>query len=338
VGHLVETGATAVFEVTASGEPLAYQWLRDGATVAGATDRLLVLGNAQASSAGAYSVRVTNAAGSVTSPSAALSVATTGDPGHLVNLSLRSYVGTGDNIPIPGFVLGGSGTRRMLIRATGPALGFAGWVSDPVMALHSGDVVQTNDDWDASLASVFTATGAFGWPSGSKDAALLTTLQPGGHTAVVSGKAGGTGVALIEVYDADPGKTGSFLANLSGRALVRSGDEVMIAGLVIRGSSAQAVIIRASGPALTALTGLTGTLPDPVLEVHRQSDGVILNTSDNWDAALTTRFVAAGAFSFPSGSKDAAVMMTLDPGSYTVVVSDKNGANGIALVEVYAVP
>jgi hypothetical protein len=337
-GHTFEPGSTMVFDVTATGEPLSYQWLHNGQAVVGATDHLLVVANAQAAAAGTYAVRVSNAAGTVTSAAATVVVAATGDPGRLVNLSMRSYVGVGDDVPIPGFVISGSGSRRMLIRASGPALGFSGTVADPIMTLHSGDVIQTNDDWDASLVPVFAANGAFSWTVGSKDAALLATLEPGGHTAVVSGKAGGTGVALVEVYDAGSGTAGASLVNLSGRALVRSGDEVMIAGFYLTGSSARSVIIRASGPALTKLTGMAGTLPDPVLELHRQSDGVILTTCDNWDATLAPRFDAAGAFPWATGSKDAAVMRTLEPGGYTVIVKDKTNASGVALVEVYALP
>jgi hypothetical protein len=225
----------------------------------------------------------------------------------------------------------------VLIRASGPALGIAGTLADPVMELHSGSVVQTDDDWDSTLASTFSTLGAFAWTTGSKDAALLATLQPGPHTAVVSGKAGGAGIALVEIYDADTGTPGSSLVNLSGRSLVRSGDEVQIAGLVVGGNTALSVILRASGPALTKL-GLTGTLPDPVMVLHRQSDGATIATSDDWDSALAPRFANVGAFPWQTGSKDAALMQTLEPGAYTVVISDKNNASGISLVEVYAVP
>ncbi|HVU32265.1 MAG TPA: immunoglobulin domain-containing protein [Opitutaceae bacterium] len=338
--HTMATGSTAVLDVEATGGPLTYQWLHNGTAISGATGSRLVVPHAQTADAGAYAVRVTNAIGSVTSSAATLTVIATTNPGHLLNLSLRSYVSAGDSVAIGGFVINGTGAKRMLIRASGPALGFAGTLTDPTLSLYDdkGNVVQTDDDWDASLAPAFSGVGAFPWPTGSKDAAMVVTLQPGAHTAIAAGKAADTGVALVEIYDADPATPGASLINLSGRSLVGSGDNVQIAGLVIGGSTDLTVIFRAAGPALTALTGMQGTLPDPVIELHRQSDNAIIATSDDWDTSLGPYFESVGAFAWQVGSKDAAMMMTLPPDGYTVLVKDKNGASGIALVEVYAVP
>jgi hypothetical protein len=126
----------------------------------------------------------------------------------LINISTRSLVGTSDNVQIAGFVVSGSAPKRLVIRAAGPVLaanyGVSGALADPVLELHNqgtNAVIATNDDWDSSLASDFIAVGAFPWTAGSKDAALVTTLDPGQYTVVVKGKNNGTGVALVEVYE-----------------------------------------------------------------------------------------------------------------------------------------
>ena len=129
---------------------------------------------------------------------------------RLINGSGRAQVGTGADVLVAGFVIGGSTSRTVLIRASGPALaryGVTGALENPRVNLYSssGDLMATNDDWagNAQAATVAGAVGAFPWSDlGSKDAALLITLPPGAYTAQVSGADGGTGVALVEVYDA----------------------------------------------------------------------------------------------------------------------------------------
>jgi hypothetical protein len=127
----------------------------------------------------------------------------------LVNASARAYVGTGENVLIPGFVIGGSGTLRVLIRAVGPTLAnfnVAGVLADPTITLYRDKtVLATNDNWSSgtnasAIASTATAVGAFTLSAGSKDAAVLATLPPGSYTAVVSGVGATTGTALVELY------------------------------------------------------------------------------------------------------------------------------------------
>jgi hypothetical protein len=125
---------------------------------------------------------------------------------HLINVSARNRVGTGDDILIAGFTIAGTGSKPLLIRAVGPKLGSAfgvsGFLVDPKLEVYSGNtLIGQNDNWDASLATTFTAVGAFGLDSGSKDAALLTSLAPGGYTVQVRGADGGTGEALVEIYE-----------------------------------------------------------------------------------------------------------------------------------------
>jgi hypothetical protein len=127
---------------------------------------------------------------------------------RIINISARTQVGTGGNVLIAGFVIGGSTSKTVLIRASGPALipfGVTGTLPDPMLTLNSGSaLVATNSKWggDARIASVASTVNAFAWqfPT-SNDSALLVTLPPGAYTATVEGASGDTGVALVEVYE-----------------------------------------------------------------------------------------------------------------------------------------
>jgi hypothetical protein len=263
---------------------------------------------------------------------------------RLLNISTRSLVGNEANVQIAGFVIAGSAPKQVLLRASGPALatafGLTGALEDPVIELHNqstGATIAINDDWDPVLTSSFAAVGAFPWTTGSKDAALVTTLEPGAYTVVVKGKNNGTGVALVEVYDADSGTPGSNLINISTRAQVGTDANVLIAGFVVGGNTPKKVVVRAAGPALGPL-GVSGVLADPILELHDQGTNAVLATNDDWDSALAADFAKVGAFAWTAGSKDAALVATLNPGLYTVVVKGRSNGTGVALVEVYEEP
>ena len=337
----VTIGQRADFSVTATGSGvLAYQWKKDATAIAGATNPTFSIASVQSADAGAYTVTVSNSAGAAASGAATLTVRVTPQSpsiaNRLINISTRSLVGTGGDLQIAGFVIQGSGAKRVIIRASGPALsslGVTGVLADPVLTLYSGQtVIAQNDDWDRAQAADFSGVGAFAWTPGSKDAALVVTLQPGMYTAHVSGKNDSTGVALIEVYDADGAAATSKLINISTRSLVGTDGDIQIGGFVIQGDSPKKVILRASGPALSTL-GVTGVLADPVLTLY--SGQTVIMQNDDWSSALATDFAAVGAFPWTAGSKDAALGVTLQPGMYSVHVSGKNGASGVALIEVY---
>jgi hypothetical protein len=129
------------------------------------------------------------------------------DSARLINVSARNQVGTGDNLLICGFVVAGTGTKNLLIRAIGPRLadfGVTGVLVDPrfeVFRTGTPAAIASNDNWDASLAATFTSVGAFSLVAGSRDAALVTSLAPGSYTVQVSGVANGVGEALVEIYE-----------------------------------------------------------------------------------------------------------------------------------------
>lgn len=335
-------GSTAVLDVAATGYFLAYQWSKNGSAIGGATNRQLTLTHLSAADAANYTVTVTNSGGAVTSAVATVSLAPAETIGRPINLSTRSLVGPGDNVEIAGFVIGGTASKRVLVRAAGPALnasfGLPNTLADPALEVRdaTGALVASNDDWEASLAPTFAAVGAFAWAAGSKDAALVVTLPPGTYSAIIRGAGASTGVALAEVYDVD-GNAGSSLINLSTRSFIGGDATPQIGGFVVGGNAPKTVVIRATGPTLHKAFGLVGALNDPVIEVRTAAGGLVA-TNDDWDASLASHFTAVGAFAWPADSRDAAVVATLAPGAYTVVVHGKSNAAGLALVEVYAEP
>ncbi|MGH7607936.1 MAG: hypothetical protein ACREME_11410 [Gemmatimonadales bacterium] len=207
-------------------------------------------------------------------------------------------------------------------------------------------MIDARNNWgeagDAALvASTSTTLGAFDLASGSLDAALVVSLAPGPYTAGITGAGNGTGIGLIEVYDADAAGSSSTLTNLSSRVFVGVGAEQAIPGLVINGNAPLTLLIRAVGPTLGGL-GVSGTLADPILTLYNNT-GVALSNNDNWEAgggssAITAAAAKVGAFDLGAGSLDAAMLATLAPGSYTAGVTGAGGGTGICLVEIYVVP
>jgi hypothetical protein len=273
---------------------------------------------------------------------ASVAVGTTGTA-RLVNIATRAALGGTAGTPIAGFTLGGTGTKAMLARAVGPTLasfGVTGALADPRLSLVSGTTtVASNDNWLAADAATMAAAGAFALPAASKDAALVATLGAGGYTLPVTATDGGSGVGLLEVYDAVSGATLSVV-NASTRAYVGTGDAVLIPGFVVGGTGSLRLLIRAVGPGLASFN-VSGALADPTLTLY--SGTTALATNDNWSSGTNATEIAAtaaavGAFALASGSKDAALVVTLPPGAYTAVVSGVGNTTGTALVELYAVP
>jgi hypothetical protein len=321
----------------------SYQWMWNGSTpVSGATSSILLISNA-AASAGTYACVATNASGSATSSPATLTITPTTNIGRLINISTRAQVGTGANILIDGFVIGGlgtSGTEPLLIR------GVSGALADPELELYTGtSLLATNDGWggNAQIASTAAAVGAFAWTNtSSKDSALLESESAGAYTAQVSGASDDTGVALIEVYDATPAgtytPTSPRLVNISARVQVGTGGNILIAGFVIGGSTARTVLVRASGPALIPF-GVGGTLPDPQLDLYSGTTLLASNAGWGGNAQITSTASSVGAFAWANASSnDSAILVTLPPGAYTAQVSGASNDTGVALVELYEVP
>jgi hypothetical protein len=268
---------------------------------------------------------------------------------RLINISTRAQVGTGGNILIPGFVIGGSGMETLLIRADGPSLtafGVSGVLAQPSLSVtnSAGTVVASNTGWGSNtnsslIASTAVAVGAFALASGSADCALIVSLPPGAYTVQVSGAGNTTGVALAEVYEVS--SNGTRLINISTRAPVGTGSNILIPGFVIGGSGNEELLVRADGPSLTSF-GVTGVLAQPSLTVINNT-GTTVASNSSWgtnsnSSQIASTAASVGAFALTSGSADSATIVNLTPGAYTMQVSGVNNSIGIALAEVYEVP
>ena len=338
LSQTVRAGSRATLSATVTGSPdPAYQWRRNGAAIAGATNATLLLASVTAGDAGDYTLVASNSAGSVTSATATLSVYTPNPSARLANLSVRTALAAADTL-IVGLSVGG-GSRDVLVRAVGPTLGafgVAGTMVDPRLELYEGQTrTFANDDWPLNLASVFPTVGAFALGNGnpSKDAAFLQTIN---GTRSIWAQGTGAGVVLVEAYDTGA-PSAARLVNVSARNRVGTGDDILIAGFNISGTGGpKPLLIRAVGPGLAAL-GVQGTLADPKLEIFDSSTAKVAE-NDTWNASLTPVFTSVGAFGLPSGSRDAALVVSLSPGSYTAQVSGVGGLTGDAIIEVYELP
>ncbi len=338
---------SATFTVAVTGDAsVVYQWRRNQAPIAGATGPSFTIFDVHASDAGTYDVEVANGFSATISVPALLTVTPVAVPSRLSNVSVRGFSGSASQTLIIGLVVGGTGSETALVRAVGPTLstfGVAGVLADPQLTLSTSTdaTVASNDNWGGTtaLTAVFAQVGAFPLPANSLDSAVVTSLQPGAYTAQVHGANGGTGTVLLEAYDADTAVAPTArLINVSARGLAGSGANALIVGFVITGNTSKTILIRGIGPTLGAF-GVAGTLAQPQLSVSDSSQNIV-GSNDGWGgtAALQAAFNAVSAFSLPTTSNDAAVLVTLNPGAYTAQVSGASGSSGIALLEMYDMP
>jgi plastocyanin len=271
---------------------------------------------------------------------------------NLGNISTRSFVQTGDNVMIGGFIVQGNEPKRVIIRAIGPELtqfGVPNVLADPTLELHdrTGALIASNDNWQTTIiGGIITANqvsdiqNSGHAPTAASESAIIANLPPGNYTAIVQGVSNTTGVALMEVYDLNPGTTNSILGNISTRSFVQTNDNVMIGGFIVQGSGAKRVIVRAIGPELTQF-GVPNVLADPTLELHDRTAALIAS-NDNWQTTIIGGIITANQVSdiqnsghAPTVASESAIIANLPPGNYTAIVRGVSNTTGVALVEVY---
>jgi hypothetical protein len=240
-------------------------------------------------------------------------------------------VQTGASVGIGGFIITGTDPKEVIIRGLGPSLSGVQALADPVLLLNGpeGFTPITNDNWQDGTCSPNGIP-----PTNTLESCIDVTLDPGAYTAILSGANSGVGVGLIEIYDANPAAN-SVLGNISTRAFVDTGSNIVIAGFILsNGADSDPLIIRGIGP---SLQGVSPVLADPKLEL-RDSGGNVVFANDNWmdDAAQKALIQAAGLA--PSNDLESAMAQTLAPGAYTALLSGVNSGTGIGLVEVYDHP
>ena len=249
-------------------------------------------------------------------------------PAKLANISTRAVVGTGTNVLNGGFIITGTQPKKVILRAIGPSLSLPGKMLDPTLELHDGTgaLVDSNDNWGQSANSAAIANSGVA-PTNASESAILKSLAPGAYTAVLSGVNQTGGTAVVEVYDLDA-TADSKLANISTRALVQTGDNILIGGLIVTGQSSADVIVRAIGPSLP----VAGAMADPTLEL-RDASGNLVGSNDNWRSSQQAAILATGVA--PTQDAESAIVTSFSPGAYTAIVRGANNTTGVAVVEVY---
>jgi hypothetical protein len=269
----------------------------------------------------------------------------------LGNISTRSFVQTGNDVMIGGFIIEGSGPKTVIVRAIGPELtrfGVPNALADPTLELHNGAgaLIGSNNNWQTTIiGGVITSNQVSAIqnsghaPTQPSESAIIATLQPGNYTAIVRGVNNTVGVALAEVYDLSA-DTASVLGNISTRSFVQTGNDVMIGGFIIEGSGPKTVIVRAIGPELTRF-GIPNVLADPALDLHN-SAGALIASNNNWQTTVIGGIITSDQVSAiqnsghaPTQPSESAIIATLQPGNYTAIVRGVNNTVGVALVEVY---
>jgi hypothetical protein len=269
----------------------------------------------------------------------------------LDNISTRSFVQTGNNVMIGGFIIDGNGPKTVILRAIGPELtrfGVPNALADPTLELHNsaGTLIASNNNWQTTVIGgiitsdqVSAIQNSGHAPTQPSESAIIATLQPGDYTAIVRGVSNTTGVALVEVYDLSP-DTASILGNISTRSFVQTGNDVMIGGFIIEGSGPKTVIVRAIGPELTRF-GVPNALADPALDLHNGA-GALIGSNNNWQTTVIGGIITSDQVSAiqssghaPADPRESAIIATLQPGNYTAIVRGVSNTTGVALVEVY---
>jgi hypothetical protein len=248
------------------------------------------------------------------------------DPGEMGG-SGASFVGTGISAIFP---------YTVVVTAPGVVVSAPAFSTQPISVSVTGGTVALNALASNSPTYQWMLNGS---PvSGATNATLMVSdaaSAAGTYTCVATNPAGSatSNAATIGIVaTSDPG----HLSNLSARAEVGTGAEIIFGGFEIGGGGQLPVLVRASGPALVQF-GVPGTLPDPQLQLFNSANAV-LATNNGWggDATILSTATNVGAFAWPSTtSHDSALVETLAAGGYTAQVAGQSGDTGDALVEVY---
>ena len=362
------TGSAFTYQITAGNSPISYNvaGLPSGLTVNSSTGA--ISGSISVAASYPVTISVNNATG--TGSTFTLTITATNPVTYvrLVNLSARAFVNNGGNVLIAGFGISGTGNKQLLLRGVGPDMNSYFGVPDDLnnasLALYDNgqqtgeagigaEVISSNNGWQTNpvagnspeipqvtvsgaSAGIMNTLGAFPYLANSLDASLLVTVPPSSFTAQVSGLgASPTGVALAEIYDADPGSPAARLINISARAQVGTGFNILIAGFAVQGNANENLLIRGVGPGLTSYFGLPGTMTNPQLQLFDDGQQTgeggtprVIATVTNWGTtptlgnspvvvgvfpATAQEMATVGAFTLVVGSTDAAMYVTVPP-------------------------
>jgi hypothetical protein len=267
---------------------------------------------------------------------------------RFTNISTRAMVGTGDEILIASFQVTG-GPLRIYTRVQGPNLagsGITNFLADPTVKIvpfgQIDNVIKANDNWKDDESELLGIVPAGVLPKADAEAAMIVNLTTGGlYSIVVSGVGNSVGVANVELYEfrdpaePNPGK----LSNLSVRAPVGTGDDILIASFQVTGDAPQRIYASAGGQRLESF-GITNFLPDSIMRlVPAGSIDNIIKENDNWkdDQSEITGIVPNGVI--PKFDPESALVVTLPQNAlYSVVIRGVDDVTGFANVELYDFP
>jgi hypothetical protein len=258
-----------------------------------------------------------------------------GQVSKTVQLSTRMRVEVGDQVGIGGFIITGTVPKQVIVRGIGPTLAQSGILdalADPTLELHgpSGFATVTNDNWRDTQESAILATGVA--PTSNLEPAIVASLAPGAYTAILRGTNSTSGTALVEVYDLDQAAN-SKLGNLSTRAFIGADQNIAIAGFMVAdGGTSDRLLFRGIGPSLPST--IVNRLANPVLEL-RNNNGSLIFANDDWQDNTVQRVEITASGLAPTNTLESAIMATLQPGRYTVLLAGLNNSTGNGIVEVY---
>lgn len=323
----VAVGLVATFWAGASDSgPTTYQWYFDGAPIAGATSPILTIPDAQSADGGSYTVSVSNVVGSASSNSATLTVnsAGTGVPLTLAQQPASQTIATGGTVVFTAIANGASSAEPMI-------------QPKEVAKASARTALGVQDSNNPSYQWFFEGDPVPGETSSTLVINDSTSADDGAYNCLVTTSSDSvlSAPAMLTVLDtADPGR----LINISCRAMVGTGANVLIAGFVTGGdgtSGTESLLIRGSGPALIPL-GVSDTLEDPLLQFSNSSGLIATNNSWAGNSDIAASAAMLGAFAWnSSSSKDSALLQTVASGPYTAEISGAADDTGVALAEVY---
>ena len=249
----------------------------------------------------------------------------------LVNMSSRSLVQTGQNVTIAGFIISSTAktTKQVIIRGLGPSLGLPGTLANPTLTLNGPTGVIFNNNWKDTQQTLIEQSGLA--PTNDLESAMIQTLPPGAYTVTLAGNGGGTGLGQVEVYDYSglPSSGSPPIVNMSSRAQIGTGNNVLIGGVIVNDSTR--AVIRGMGP---SLLGVTGKLQNPMLSVY-DSNGTVIASNDNYNTDPNSNEMSQLGL-LPGSTLESATIATLATGYYTAIVSGVNNTTGVGQVEFYA--
>jgi hypothetical protein len=276
------------------------------------------------------------------------------DAGRLINLSILTSLASGGDSFTMGYVVGGAGTsgaKPLVIRVAGPSLtqlGVAGALDDPKLETFAGATkTGENDNWGGlpALTNAMAGVGAFPFSgAASRDAAAAVSITSSDNSVKVSVVGSGSGAVIAELYDATPAANFSAVSpRLINVSVLKNLGSGLTVGFVLGGTVPKRILIRVVGPTIGAAPfNVPGVVADPQFDLFCLSCSPqrIIGGNNDWagTAELTAAFAQVGAFALPPNSKDAAALVLLNPGNFTVQVSGTGTSTGTALVEVYEVP